>query len=273
MIDLHCHILPALDDGPETEAQSLEMAVVFSRAGYQTVVATPHMVPGSHWMPGVSQVRDRVDALNQAIRAKGLKLEVVPGMEIALDPMIPDLLDQGRLLPIGNTSCLLIEPSFQQMPEGWQRVIFTIQALGHTILLAHPERCPDLALQPDLIPQLIASGIYLQLDLGSFIGRYGKAVSQMARQMAANGWIHCLATDSHRPEGHTPEQLLRARSVVEKRIGRDNLRLLSLENPRRLLAGEPLLSVDMEPLMEMRKRPWWRFWDRKHRGTGKVHHE
>jgi protein-tyrosine phosphatase len=124
MIDLHCHILHGLDDGPETAAESMQMARTFERAGYRTVAATPHMVAGTAWMPATDRINARVAELNRAIRDEGLNLEIVPGMEIALDPQIPRLLDEGRLLTLGNASCLLIEPSFQQLPPGWEQIIF-----------------------------------------------------------------------------------------------------------------------------------------------------
>ena len=187
MIDLHCHILHDLDDGAETAAESMQMARIFVRSGYHIVAATPHMVPGTTWMPSIDRIKNQMADLNQAITNEGMKLEIVSGMEIALDPQIPDLLDDGRLLPLGNSSCLLIEPSFQQLPPGWEQVIFAILAKGYSILLAHPERCVQLAANPSMIDQLIESGVYLQVNWGSFLGQYGRAVARTARLLAGNG--------------------------------------------------------------------------------------
>ena len=92
MIDLHCHILPGIDDGPKTLKESLGMARIFEQAGYSHVVATPHAVPGTTWMPGPEEIRDGLNDLNHAIAQNGIKLKVMPGMEIALDPNIADLL-------------------------------------------------------------------------------------------------------------------------------------------------------------------------------------
>ena len=114
MIDLHCHILPGFDDGPKTVGESLQMVRIFLRADYGQIVATPHLVPGTIWMPSLKQIRDRLAELNRVINAEGLEFDVLPGMEIAFDRIIPDLLDQGRLLTIAETSYVLIEPPFQQ---------------------------------------------------------------------------------------------------------------------------------------------------------------
>jgi protein-tyrosine phosphatase len=261
MIDLHCHILPALDDGPETEAESLQMAQVFVQSGYHTVAATPHMVPGTGWMPSIDLIKSKIDGLNQTIKDQGLSLEIVPGMEIAIDPQIPDLLDAGRLLPLGNASCLLIEPAFQQLPPGWEQVIFAIQAKGYSILLAHPERCAQLATQPNLIEKLIQSNVYMAVNWGSLLGQYGRTVARTARLIAINGWIHCLVTDSHHPDGHTPERIQAATAKLRKLIGQENLERITSNNPQCVLNGEPLQSMTPTSATSGKKKPpWWRFW-------------
>ena len=261
MIDLHCHILHDLDDGAETAAESMQMARTFVRSGYSIVAATPHMVPGTAWMPSVDRIKTQVADLNQTIKDEGLKLEIVSGMEIALDPQIPDLLDDGRLLPLGNASCLLIEPSFQQLPPGWEQVIFSILAKGYSILLAHPERCVQLAANQSLIDRLIESGVYLQVNLGSFLGQYGRSVARTAQLLVRNGSIHCLSTDSHHPEWHDPARIQAAMTKLSKIIGQENLQRITTENPLSVLNGKALQPMTTSGVLtERSKKRWWRFW-------------
>ena len=261
MIDLHCHLLHGIDDGPKTAAESMQMALIFERAGYRTVAATPHMVPGTAWMPSIDRIKTRVVQLNHALRDEGLTLEIVSGMEIALDPQIPDLLDQGHLLTLGNSSCLLVEPSFQQLPPGWEQIIFSILAKGHSILLAHPERCVQLAANLNLIERLIEAGVFLQVNWGSFLGQYGRTAMHTARKMAGSGWIHCLATDSHQPGGHTPERIGKATATLQKLIGQENLQRITTDNPLRLLNDKiPLPMIRCEVMTGSRKKRWWHFW-------------
>jgi len=261
MIDLHCHILHDLDDGAKTAVESMQMAQAFVRSGYRTVSATPHMVPGTTWMPSIDQINTRVAALNQTIKEDGSELEIVTGMEIAIDPQIPDLLDDSRLLTLGNSSCLLIEPSFQQLPPGWEQVIFSILAKGYSILLAHPERCVQLAANPSLIERLIGSGVYLQVNWGSFLGQYGRAVARKAWSMAETGQIHCLATDSHHPEWHNPARIQSATAKLHVMIGQENLQRITTDNPLRVLNGEVLQPMTVSSEMSGRsKKRWWRFW-------------
>ena len=261
MIDLHCHILHAIDDGATTAAESLQMAQAFVHSGYRTVAATPHMVPGTSWMPSIDRINTQVAALNQTIKDEGLELEIIPGMEIAIDPQIPDLIDDSRLLTLGNSTCLLVEPSFQQLPPGWEQVIFSILTKGYSILLAHPERCMQLAANPDLIDRLIGSGVYLQVNWGSFLGQYGRAVARTAQLMAGNGQIHCLATDSHHPGWHDPAGMQAATAKLRALIGHENLQRITTDNPLRVLNGEVLQPMTVSGAMsEENKKRWWRFW-------------
>jgi protein-tyrosine phosphatase len=261
VIDLHCHILHDLDDGAQTAAESVQMAQAFVHAGYRTVAATPHMVPGTAWMPSIDRIKTRVAALNQTIKEDALGLEIVPGMEIALDPQIPDLLDDSRLLTLGNSSCLLIEPSFDQLPPGWEQVIFSILAKGYSVMLAHPERCVQLSAKPDLIERLIGSGVYLQVNWGSFLGQYGRTVARKARLMAGNGQIHCLATDSHHPGWHYPAGMQAAMTKLRALIGQENLQRITTDNPLRVLSGEVLQPMKkFGATTGTNKKRWWRFW-------------
>ena len=99
-------------------------------------------------MRSIEDIRKRLAELNHAIKVEGIELDVLPGMEISFDPLIPDLLDKGRLLTLGKTSYVLIETPFQQLPLGWEQVVFAILSKGYLILMAHPERCAQLAAKP-----------------------------------------------------------------------------------------------------------------------------
>jgi len=261
VIDLHCHILHDLDDGPETVAESMQMVQAFEQSGYHIVVATPHMVPGTTWMPSTNRIKAQVADLNRAIKDEGMKLRIVSGMEIALDPQILELLDEDRLLPLGSSSCLLIEPSFQQLPLGWEQIIFSIMAKGYSILLAHVERCDQLATNPKLVDKLLRAGVYLQVDWGSFLGQYGRTVGRTAQFLAQKGHIHCLASDSHHHGVHNLARVQTAGAKLAKMIGQENLHRITVENPRSVLRGEILRPMSMSGEMTgRRKKRWWRFW-------------
>ena len=261
MIDLHCHILPGVDDGPKNLDESLEMARIFKDAGYYRVVTTPHQVPGTPWMRSIEEIRSQLAELNQAIKAEGIELDVLPGMEISFDPLIPDLLEKGRLLTLGKTSCVLIETPFQQLPLGWEQVVFAILAKGYFILLAHPERCAQMAASPRLVERLIESGVYLQVNWDSFLGYHGRVALRMAHHLADSGYIHCLATDSHNPQERHAAHVKLAAAKIQKLIGRENLQRIASENPLRILRNTyPVPMIKPGPKTQVGKKSKWWFW-------------
>lgn len=243
LIDLHSHILHRLDDGPPTLDESLKMVRQFIRCGYRLVAATPHMVPGTTLMPSSILVRKKVASLNQSIRAERTEFQIVSGMEIALDPQIPDLLDEDRLLTIGSSSYLLIESPFQQLPAGWEQIFFSIMAKGYSILLAHPERCHQLINSPKMIDKLIESGVYLQVNWGSFFGQYGRSVVRAAQHLAKIGSIHCLASDSHNSLTQNPVVIERETAQLQNLIGNENLKLIIQDNPENVLQSKALTPM------------------------------
>jgi protein-tyrosine phosphatase len=263
MIDLHCHILPGIDDGPKTLDESLEMARIFEQAGYSHVVATPHAVPGTTWMPKPEEIQDKLAELNHAITENGIKLKVLPGMEIALDPNIADLLDHGQVQPLAGTSYVLIEPPFQRLPLGWEQAFFDVLSKGLKVLLAHPERCAQLADKPELCDKLIESGVYFQVSWDSFLGHHGRTIQKMAIYLAGKAYIHCLATDSHDSKSRNAIQVRRTAESIEELIGPRNLRLISKENPIRVLRNEALISMQKsENVAITPKKRKWRFWQK-----------
>ena len=261
MIDLHCHILSGVDDGPKNLDESLEMVRIYIKAGYHRVVATPHQLPGTTWMLSVEGIRNKLAELNQAIKNEGIELDVLPGMEIAFDPLIPDLLEKGQLLTLGKSSYVLIETPFQQLPLGWEQVVFEILSKGYFILLAHPERCAQLAARPQLVDRLIESGVYLQVNWDSFLGYHGRAALRMAHYLSESGYIHCLATDSHNPQERHAAHVKLAASKIQKLIGRENLQRIASENPLRILRNaHPIPMIKMDPKTAVKKESKWRFW-------------
>jgi protein-tyrosine phosphatase len=264
MIDLHCHILPGIDDGPKTLKESLEMARIFEQAGYSHVVATPHAVPGTTWMPKPQDIRGQLTELKHAIANNGIELKVLPGMEIALDPQISVLIANNRVQTLAGTSYVLIEPPFQRLPLGWEHAIFDVLSKGFKVLLAHPERCSQLASKPQLCDQLIESGVYFQVNWDSFLGHHGRTTQKMAIYLASRGYIHCLATDSHDAKSRNAIQVRRAAESIEELMGHRNLQLISRENPIRVLRNEALLSMEKTGIQAtVKKKRRWRFWSQR----------
>jgi protein-tyrosine phosphatase len=240
MIDLHAHILPGLDDGPENLEEALEMAAVYVAAGFSRAVATPHWVAGSVWQPTPEKVLKWVAGFRRALAKREIGLEVVPGMEIALTIEISELIRAGQVLTLNGGRYVLVELPFQQLPVGWDQILFEISAMGYRVLLAHPERCSHLTREPEVIREMVDMEVGIQVNWKSLLGQYGKTVCETAWSFLEGGLAHCLATDGHRPGDINAEKLRRMKRDLSERLGDERARLLVEENPGRVWAGEPL---------------------------------
>jgi protein-tyrosine phosphatase len=262
VIDLHNHILFKIDDGPDTLSGCLEMASLLSKCGYRHVVATPHTVPGTTWVPSTDSIKDHIAKINRALKAWGLDLKILPGMEISFDPQLLDLLNDKKLFTLGGkiSSCLLIEAPFHRFPLGWEKLVFEIISHNYIILLAHPERCAQVAQNTQFIDHLINAGVYIQVNWGSFLGEYGQMAKRTARRLAERGQIHSLATDAHNPQDCQFALLRDAADNVQQLIGSKNLVRIARENPLRILQGKlPLPMMKSEPANEHKKSTCTKF--------------
>ncbi|MCG6879974.1 MAG: hypothetical protein LJE96_12620 [Deltaproteobacteria bacterium] len=243
MIDLHNHMLPDLDDGPETLDEALEMAEVYAAAGFSRVAATPHWVVGSAWQPSAQKVLQWVAGFQEALEKRGISLEVVPGMEVAMTMEISKRIQAGQVLSLNGGKYVLVEPPFQRMPVGWGQILFEISAAGYRVLLAHPERCAHLAREPEVIQEMVEMGVGIQVNWKSLLGSYGQTIRETAWSFLEGGLAHVLATDGHRPRDISGEKLYGMKRILKERLGDARTRLLVEENPGRVWVGEPLANL------------------------------
>ncbi len=242
-------------------AVSLEMAAQYVANGFRHVVATPHVLPediGEQW---ASSLKRQVAEINKVLRDGSIPLTISAGMEIAIAPELPEFLDAGLLLPLANSRYVLIETPFERLPAYWEQLLFQVAGRGYRVLLAHPERCIQLARNHTLFDRLITIGVYFQVNWGSFTGFYGRLALKTACHLARKGYIHTLATDSHDLEGRSADIVGEATPEIEALIGTANLRLLSNNNPNRVLADRPMqpMSSTHEPRKATRGWKRWIF--------------
>jgi protein-tyrosine phosphatase len=208
VIDLHCHILPGIDDGAPTPDDALAMARIAVEAGTKTIVATPHV--SWEWPDNDSHViADKVTELNEAIRGAGLDLEIRPGAEIAMSRAAELDDDELRALSLGGGPWLLIECPFVSSAAGFDLFLSDLQTRGHQIVLAHPERCPAFQREPARLRSFLGQGMLSSITAGSLVGRFGRTVKAFAEDLMSTGLVDSVASDAHdagprRAPGITP---------------------------------------------------------------------
>lgn len=195
VIDLHCHILPGIDDGPDHVEASLAMAREQVEVGVTTVVATPHV--SWNYANSAGSIGPATAALQAAIDAAGIPLRVLPGAEVALTRAVDLSGEQLAELRLGGSPWLLLEPPIAVDSPGIEGMIGMVQARGSRILLAHPERCAAFHSDPDLLDRLVRSGCRAQVTAGALTGTFGRTVQTLARRFVDEGLIHVVASDAH----------------------------------------------------------------------------
>ncbi len=253
VIDLHTHVLPGLDDGPETIEGSLAMARAAVADGTQVMVATPH-VNWRHYNDAATIARVAGE-LNERLRAEGVALEIRTGAEIAMtrtEDIEPAELERLRL---GDGSWVLLEPPFTPIVTGLDRVVTALQEAGHRVVLAHPERCPALHREPQLLESLVRDGVLTSVTAGSLVGRFGGEVRRFARRLVERGLVHNVASDAHDAVRRPPGMAAKLR---EAGLG-DLAEWLTQEVPAAILSGAEVPPPPQQvAAREPRARVRWR---------------
>ena len=183
MIDLHAHLLPALDDGPGSLAGSVDMARAAHAAGIRTMVCTPHM--SDRYPTDPRAVEAGVAVVSEALDLAGVPLRVLQGGEIALSHLAR-LDEEGlRAASIGGGGrWLLLEMPFQGWPIALPQILADLEIQGYGAILAHPERAESIQRAPDRIRDLVGRGALVQLTAASFLGEHGPAARRAGADAA-----------------------------------------------------------------------------------------
>jgi len=207
VIDLHCHILPGIDDGPPTMAGSVALGRAAVAAGTRTIVATPHV---SRQYPNTAaKIAEGVAKVNAALEREDVALEVLTGGELAM-PRAAELPDEElQALRLGGGPYLLLECPLSPAAVGFEPIAMRLAARGHRILLAHPERCPAFQRSPAAYEALVAQGMLGQVTAGALVGQFGRHVEAFAHRLVREGLVHDVSSDGHsavhRPPSIGPE--------------------------------------------------------------------
>jgi protein-tyrosine phosphatase len=240
MIDLHCHYLPGIDDGPETLAEALELARAAVADGITHAVLTSHVHPGRY----PNQRRNLLTAIEgfaAEVARAGIGLQLHLGSEARLCHELVDMLAENQVPFLGEVDgyrILLLEFPHQLIPVGSLRFVQSLFKLKIRPLIAHPERNKAIMTDPQKINEFAEAGCWLQLTAGSLVGRFGAPAQQAAYAMIDEGWNCVVATDAHNLNNRPP-LLKEGRAALQKRYGEAVARAMVLDKPARIL-GLPL---------------------------------
>jgi protein-tyrosine phosphatase len=203
VIDLHCHLLPGIDDGPEDIDGAVALARAAAAVGTQTLVATPHIDHWWHVEPAT--LPERAAEVRAALSAAGVELAVEVGGEIALTRLVELTDDELAALALGPARYLLLEAPLAPAAGDFGPLLLAMQDRGWRVLLAHPERCPAFLRRPERLARLVEAGVLVQVTAGSLAGQFGNEILKTTVRWIEAGWVHVVASDAHdayrRPPG------------------------------------------------------------------------
>ncbi|TCI57457.1 protein tyrosine phosphatase [Exiguobacterium sp. SH1S21] len=213
MIDIHCHLLPAVDDGPETVEQAVEMAKRAASEGVTAIVVTPHAFHPQFETDELN-IQNAVAKLQDVLRHEGIALDLYAGQEIRV---FGDLVEA---LSLAGSRYVLVEFPSDSVPAYAEQLFFGLQTEGYTPVIAHPERNKEFALNPKRLMDFVSSGALSQITTGSLTGEFGQNVQDLAFTFLRNGLSHLIASDAH-STGRRTFYWDDAKDAVTKELGQD----------------------------------------------------
>lgn len=244
MIDLHCHILPGIDDGAATLDEALILARHAVASGITRAILTPHYVPG-RFENTRDGIRERALQFRAELASRQIALEIGFAAEVHVSPEVLTLEESGALPVLGSVDgyrILLLEMPDGHIPPGTDKLVAWLLARKIRPLIAHPERNKDVMRNVNKIGPFVEMGCWLQLTGGSVAGVFGPVCQQRSQQLLERGWVTVIASDAHNMSARKPE-LEPARKAAEEIVGEPESWRLVRERPARISAANEGLAA------------------------------
>ncbi|HEX6860393.1 MAG TPA: CpsB/CapC family capsule biosynthesis tyrosine phosphatase [Caulobacteraceae bacterium] len=237
MIDLHCHMLPGIDDGAPDLETSLAMARMAVEDGIEVTACTPHIMPGVYDNNG-TDIKQRIDDLQGHLDAEGIALKLVCGADTHIAPDMTHGLKDGRIPSLADSRYMLFEPPHHVPPPRLEYAVFDVMAAGYHPIITHPERLSWIESHYDTMTKLAQAGAWMQITCGSVTGNFGKRPQYWAERMLDEGLVHILATDAHNLRNRRPV-MSKARELVAERLSEQAATDMVLTRPAGVLDNVP----------------------------------
>ncbi|MCX7884256.1 MAG: exopolysaccharide biosynthesis protein [Caloramator sp.] len=203
MIDIHCHILPFLDDGSKSLDMSKDMLNIAYNEGINMIIATPHYYPNIY-EPDAKRIEKSVEELNNISNLLNFNIKVLKGQEIFLTRNFLDKYKEGKLLTLNDTKYMLIELPFDILKPYIFDMIYELRIRNIVPIIAHPERYSYIIKKPSTINQFIDEGCLFQINSQSITGDFGREIKNTALKLIKHNICHFIATDAHSNQKRIP---------------------------------------------------------------------
>ena len=264
MIDIHSHIIPAVDDGCKDEAMALAMLRKAAASGTRAIFATSHVLSADEH-PSWESLRSGAEKLRKLCKDNEIDLQIYSGTEVFMDwELLDELAVNGSYCLNGeafgrqDVTYILVELPMHFLPQYADDFWYELRLKGVVPILAHPERYQELMAHPERLLKWRKEGLLLQCNAGSFAGRFGEAAQRAAKLLLKNHLVDFIGSDAHRAVGRDTD-MREGVQVIRELAGEAECRRICEENPERLIAGE---RIEVEETLEIVREKKKGFWSR-----------
>lgn len=213
-VDIHCHMLPGLDDGAGNLGVSLAMAEMAVADGIRTVVVTPHQL-GSYARNRGETIRAYVARFQRELRQRGIPLRILAGADVRIEPDMIEGLRSGDVVSLADLRRHVLLELPHELYVPLEGLLGALKAAGMVGILSHPERNQGILREPRLVEGLVEAGCLMQVTAGSLVGSFGPEIQAFSEWLVQEGLVHFLATDAHGTASRRPLMSRAYRRAVE----------------------------------------------------------
>jgi len=241
MVDLHCHILPEVDDGSSSMEETIEILKKAINAGFDTICFTPHYAePG--YINNKKQNQEVLEKVKEQLNLQNISISLYLGNEVFVTDKMSELYDNGNITTLGDTNYILIEfPMFQELPYTVvKKLINTLLNKDLKVIIAHPERYSYIQKKPEKIVEYFGENVIFQSNYSSILGYHGKHAQKTLKKLLKNKVIHLFATDTHNLSRCCYDQLQEITKKLLKLIDEEYFKVLTEVNPRCIISNKDI---------------------------------
>ena len=250
MIDIHCHILPNVDDGSESLEESIEMAKIAESEGITRIVNTSHCHFDFKYKKG-NELKLELEKFNQVLKEENINIEVLLGNELYYTSDLIERFDELDFFSMNNSKYILMEFSPINFPKNIEDVIYEIKIRGYIPIIAHAERYKQVQEDVNIVLDCIKEGALIQVNASSILGKNGENVEDTSKKLLDNNMVHFVATDAHSSNRRRP-LIKDSYNYILKNYGKEVSEKLFIENPTAVIENRDISILNPTKYEEKR---------------------
>lgn len=250
MIDIHCHILPNVDDGSESLEESIEMAKIAESEGITKIVNTSHCHFDFKYKKG-NELKLELEKFNQALKEENINIEVLLGNELYYTSDLIERFNELDFFSMNNSKYILMEFSPINFPKNIEDVIYEIKIRGYIPIIAHAERYKQVQEDVNIVLDCIKEGALIQVNASSILGKNGEKAEDTSKKLLDNNMVHFVATDAHSSNRRRP-LIKDSYNYILKNYGKEVSEKLFIENPTAVIENRDISILNPTKYEEKR---------------------